>query len=134
MRKEEISAISKEFSIPKEEILRVLKMPLEEVIKKYTSKNQDLDFNNFENEFVLSSKEKEVAVIKKFLPACKNARQAKTLFNLCPPEQENLRNEIIHQWIVLCSDLSELREVKPLAPVGSEDAKLAYKRYMELYF
>ncbi len=134
MRKEEISAISKKFSISKEEIVKVLNMSLEDVIEKYAQKAKLLDFNDFESEFVLSQKEDEVAVIKKFLPSCANAKQAKTLFNLCPEEQDDLRKDIIHQWITVCSDLSEIREVKPLAQAGSADAKLAYDKYMKLYF
>ena len=80
------------------------------------------------------NEEQELMAIKKFLPSCRNANDTKLLFSLCPENKPELQKEIIHEWIVLCKDLSELREPKRLVEKDTPDSQLAYQKYKELFF
>lgn len=133
----EILAISREFKIPVQEIKNVLNKTEKEIIdqKRNNEKIESMSFNYFENEYVLAKNaEEELAVIKKFLPSCKKAAHTKLLYDLCPEKETELKKQIVHNWIVLCEDLSELREPKRLVEKNSADSQLAYQRYKKLFF
>lgn len=133
----EILAISRQFKIPVKEIKEVLNKTEKEIIEqKKSKKNVDsISFDYFENEYVLAkNQEEELVIIKKFLPSCKKAADTKLLYDLCPENETGLKKQIIHNWIILCNDLSELREPKRLVEKNSADSELAYQRYKELFF
>lgn len=132
----EISAISLKFGIPIKKIKDTLKKSIETILEdKIPKKVFSLSFNDFEADYVLAkNNEEELLAIKKFLPSCSKANQTKLLFDLCPENELELRKQIIHDWILLCHDLSELREPKRLVEKNTPDSELAYKMYKKLFF
>jgi hypothetical protein len=133
----EILAISSQFKISAAEIRGVLNESIEIIMEKKKLKKELAlsSFDNFESEYVLAKNLKEeILVMKKFSSLCTKANDCKILFDLCPEEETGLRNKIIHEWIILSKDLSELREPKRLVEKNSPDSELAYQRYKKLFF
>ena len=132
----EILAISSQFKISANEIREALNESIEIILdKKNLKKELALSlFDNFEYEYVIAKNLKEeILVIKKFSLLCTKADNCKILFDLCPEKETGLRNKIIHEWIVLSKDLSELREPKRLVEKNSADSELAYQKYKKLF-
>lgn len=133
----EILAISIKFNIPVQEIKDVLKKSIKTILHEKSLKKQEsvLSFQDFEANYILAKNpEEELSVVKKFLPSCSNANDTKLLFNLCPENEFELKAQIIHEWILLCKDLAELREPKRLVEKNTPDAELAYQQYKKLFF
>lgn len=141
---EEIKALSEEFGIPIQKIRDLLevgvpKKPKAEktvLLKKdKTSDEIVLNFGDFEECYVdAKNEEEEISAIRKFLHVCKTAKEAKSLYDLCPETEDELRDMIIHEWIVLSKDLDELLEPKGKVKKNTPDSELAFKQYMKFYF
>lgn len=141
---EEITALSEEFRIPFQKIkdlldvsaIKRLKVEKKTLTKEgKTSIEKVLNFEDFELHYVNAKNEKEeIKTIRKFLPACKTAKEAKSLYDLCPETEDKLSDMIIHEWILLAKNLSELLEPKSKVRKNTPDSSLALKKYLKFYF
>ncbi len=136
IQQEEILAISRQFNIPVQKIVEVLAKPLKQIQEEKSSRLKDAfpPYEDFEKEYILAQNEtEEVFAINKFLPSCREAENAKLLFDLCPKNQAELQEKIIHEWIVLSKNLEELREPKSLVKKNTADSILAYQKYLKFF-
>ncbi|MEI6528931.1 MAG: hypothetical protein WCN88_00810 [Candidatus Falkowbacteria bacterium] len=136
IHQEEILAISRQFNIPVQKIIEVLAKPLKLILEEKSSRMKDafLPFDDFEKEYILAQNEtEEVFAINKFLQSCREAKNAKLLFDLCPKNQTELQEKIIHEWIILSKNLEELREPKSLVKKNTADSILAYQKYLKFF-
>lgn len=140
---EEILLISKVYGIPRKKIHDALNGNIRKVATKKRLKEKpiqpmntisDLQFTDFEKLYLnAKSKEDEMVVIRKFIPACLKPTHAKILYEVCPKDEDGLKNEIILQWIKVCNNIIDLREVKLLTRRGTPQGDLAYRKYVELF-
>jgi hypothetical protein len=146
---EEISLIGQTFDIPITEIQAVLqkkenssrvKAPKKASSKKAANlspppqpQEEMLNFDDFEELYInAQDQDEEIAVIRKFIPACLFPKQAKALFQVCPDNQA-LKDEIILQWVKVTKNSADLSEVKPLTTRGTPAGNLAYRKYIDFF-
>lgn len=147
---EEILLIGQTFNIPIAKIKTFLqkneniptkrvKTPKKSTPKKIadyippSSPNEIINFDNFEELYInAQNQEGEAAIIRKFIPACLFPKQAKTLFQMCP-DDHNLKEEIILQWVTICKNMPDLSEVKSLTTKGTLAGDLAYRKYIQFF-
>lgn len=151
---EEILAISLAFNIPSEELRKVLnqqnvpappkknkfKKVLSPKIEKESEKvpsnenSKKFTFDAFEGAFInATNPEEELAIIKEFLPLCCNTRDTKTLYQLCPETEKQLKDEIIYLWVQLSNNFADIQEVKPLTIKGTLAAEIAKQKYIKFF-
>ncbi len=155
--REEIAIISRSFNIPIEEIEKILKEPLKNNLRvlKNSKKRSVLivetektakqlvhdepadnqrDFTDFEKFYVEAvNSAEEINTIKKFLTACREAKHTKMLYELCPENENKLREEILSLWVNLADNYADLREVKLLTAKGSRAGEIAYRKYLKFF-
>lgn len=109
-------------------------MKKERETDKFENRQDSLDFSDFEEVYVnAKDQSEELAAIKKYLPACSEAKDPKLLYELCPEDEESLKNEIIFRWVELSKNLTDIREVKPLTKKGTPAGNLAYRKYLDFF-
>lgn len=101
---------------------------------KLKNRQNSLNFSGFEEAYVnAKDKSEELAAIKKYLPACSGTKDLKLLYELCPEDEELLKDEIIFHWVELSKNLTDIREVKPLTKKSTPAGDLAYRKYLDFF-
>ncbi len=146
---EEIDAISKAFKISPQKIKEIInpkkikkrkdstsssKVKPEEPKNLSRSTPKSFSFDSFEDEYILSNnEEEEIKVLKKYVSVCNNILDIKTLYNLCPQKEKELKGELILLWVNLASNLEEIREVRALTTRGTIAGDIAYAKFIKFF-